>query len=59
MFGVLLGAGLHIGIGVSAKLGLFTIAMVPLYVSFFEAADFEWLSSLWPRPVIEGDKPRA
>ena len=49
MFGVLIGAGLHIGIALSAKLALFTIAMAPLYVSFFEAADFEWLSSLWPR----------
>lgn len=59
MFGVLLGAGLHVGIGLSAKLALFTIAMVPLYVSFFETADFEWLSSLWPRPVSAGDPKRT
>ena len=59
MFGVLLGAGLHVGIGLSAKLALFTIAMVPLYVSFFETADFEWLSSLWPRPVNAGAPKRT
>lgn len=59
MFGVLVGAGLHIGIGVSAKLALFTLAMVPLYLSFFETADFEWLSSLWPPSAIEADRRRT
>jgi Vitamin K-dependent gamma-carboxylase len=59
MFGVLIGAGLHVGIGVSAKLALFTLAMAPLYLSFFEAADFEWLSSLWPPSAIDADRRRT
>ena len=55
--GVVLGAGLHVGIALSAKLALFTLAMVPLYLSFFETADFEWLSSLWPRSVMRARPP--
>jgi hypothetical protein len=39
--GVALGAGLHIGIAMTSELGLFTLAMLPLYGAFFEAQDFD------------------
>jgi hypothetical protein len=51
MFGAVLGAGLHIGIGLGARLALFSLAMIPLYLSFFETHDFEWIRSWWPRPA--------
>ena len=59
MFGVALGVGLHLGIGFGARLALFTLAMVPLYLSFFETQDFEWLRSWWPRPVTPSDQRPA
>ncbi|HEX3598444.1 MAG TPA: HTTM domain-containing protein, partial [Polyangiaceae bacterium] len=59
MLGVAVGLALHLGIGFGAKLALFTLAMVPLYLSFFEAEDFEWLRSWWPPPVTESNQPRA
>ncbi|HEX4338079.1 MAG TPA: HTTM domain-containing protein [Polyangiaceae bacterium] len=57
MFGVLIGVALHLGIGFGAKLALFTLAMMPLYLSFFETADFEWVASWWPRPVSLSEPP--
>jgi hypothetical protein len=59
MLGVALGAGLHFGIALTARLGLFTIAMLPLYLSFFEADDFEWLRSWWPQAVRDPGRGRA
>jgi hypothetical protein len=59
MLGVAVGAALHLGIGFGAKLALFTLAMVPLYLSFFETADFEWIASWWPRPVTESERRKA
>ena len=56
MLGVALGAGLHLGIGLSARLALFTLAMVPLYASFFETQDFAFITSWWPRPVSESSR---
>jgi hypothetical protein len=41
--GVGLGAGLHIGIALTSELALFTLAMLPLYASYFEAADFDYI----------------
>jgi hypothetical protein len=58
MLGVVLGAGLHLGIGLSARLALFTLAMVPLYAAFFETQDFAFVASWWPRPVSESN-PRG
>jgi hypothetical protein len=59
MFGVALGMGLHIGIALSARLALFTIAMLPLYASFFEAEDFAWIRSWWPQPVSHPGRHRG
>jgi hypothetical protein len=53
MLGVALGIGLHVGIALSARLALFTIAMIPLYLSFFESDDFAWIRSWWPQPVSD------
>jgi hypothetical protein len=59
MLGVGIGLALHLGIGFGAKLALFTLSMFPLYLAFFEARDFEWLGSWWPRAAIEPAPPRA
>jgi hypothetical protein len=59
MLGLALGIGLHFGIALSARLGLFTIAMLPLYLSFFEAEDFAWIKSWWPQPVSDPGRGRA
>jgi len=59
VLGLFLGVGLHVGIAISAKLALFALAMVPLYASFLETADFEWLASLWPRAATVTDPRRG
>jgi hypothetical protein len=47
--GVLLGVGLHVGIGVTSKLALFTVCILPLYAAFFEARDFDRIASWFGR----------
>lgn len=47
--GVLAGLALHVGIGVTSKLALFTLSIVPLYFAFFEREDFDRLARLFPR----------
>jgi len=49
--GVCLGASLHIGIAVASKLALFSLAMAPFYVSFFEREDFDALDRIFRRLV--------
>lgn len=39
--GIALGLGLHLGITIVGKLGLFSLAMVPLYLAFLEDEDLE------------------
>jgi hypothetical protein len=58
MLGVALGIGLHVGIALSARLALFTIAMIPLYLAFFEADDFAWVRSWWPQAVSDPGRHR-
>lgn len=51
--GVFLGFCLHVGIALTTKLALFSLAMVPLYLAFFEEQDWEgcqaWLRRVWPK----------
>jgi hypothetical protein len=50
--GVFLGVSLHVGIGVTSKLALFTVCILPLYAAFFERHDFDriaiWLGRIPP-----------
>jgi hypothetical protein len=50
--GVFLGFALHAGIAATTKLALFSLAMVPLYLAFFEQQDWDrcqaWLRRFWP-----------
>jgi hypothetical protein len=54
--GVFLGASLHIGIALGSDLGLFSLAIVPLYFAFFEREDFEWIASWFPPPGAPSQK---
>lgn len=44
--GVFLGASLHVGIAIVSKLALFSLAMAPFYVSFFERQDFDRMARI-------------
>jgi hypothetical protein len=48
-WGFALGLGLHAGIAVSAKLALFSLAMVPLYVAFLEQQDWDTMARWWSK----------
>lgn len=43
LWGLVLGGLLHLGIGLTSTLGLFSLAMVPLYASFLEEAELRAL----------------
>jgi hypothetical protein len=47
--GITLGLGLHAGIALTAKLGLFSLAMVPLYAAFLEKQDWETMACWWAK----------
>lgn len=47
--GIVLGLGLHAGIALSAKLALFSLAMVPLYLAFLEQQDWETVERWWSK----------
>ena len=47
--GLFLGVSLHVGIGLTSKLALFTVTIVPLYAAFFEREDFERIASWFGR----------
>jgi hypothetical protein len=47
--GVFLGVCLHVGIGITSKLALFTVCIVPLYAAFFERRDFERIAGWFGR----------
>jgi hypothetical protein len=47
--GVFLGVGLHVGIGVTSKLALFTVCILPLYFAFFERQDFDRIATWFGR----------
>lgn len=47
--GMALGLGLHAGIALTAKLGLFSLAMVPLYLAFLERRDWEQMVCWWSK----------
>jgi hypothetical protein len=41
--GLLCGLALHLMIGATAKLAIFSICMIPLYMAFFDERDIDWL----------------
>lgn len=45
--GLALGLGLHAGIALTSKLALFSLAMLPLYLAFFERHDWDRLVLWW------------
>ena len=47
--GFFLGFCLHFGIAISAKLALFSVSMLPLYMAFLEKGDFDRLANGWAR----------
>jgi hypothetical protein len=47
--GLALGFALHAGIALTAKLGLFSLAMAPLYLAFLEPSDWERMVRWWSK----------
>lgn len=47
--GIALGFGLHAGIALTAKLALFSLAMLPLYVAFLEQGDWDRMAQWWSK----------
>lgn len=50
-WGLVAGLGFHLAIGVTAKLGIFSLCMIPPYMSFLDAREIDWaIARLKARP---------
>lgn len=62
-FGFLMGLGLHGGIAVTSTIGMFSFAMVPLYLAFLQREDIDDLIALFARfrkaPEAKSAPPEA
>ena len=60
--GMASGFGLHFMIGTTARLGVFSICMIPPYMAYLERGDIDWLIALYQRArslLIRQSVPRA
>lgn len=59
--GIALGFALHAGIALTAKLALFSLAMLPLYCAFLEQRDWELMAQWWSklRQVGRSSRPSS
>jgi hypothetical protein len=53
--GVFLGVSLHLGIAVSSKLALFSIAILAMYPAFLETRDYDAIVALFRRKGESAD----
>jgi hypothetical protein len=58
LFGAFLGFMLHAGIAIATNLSLFSLAMFPLYLAFFETRDWNRLGE-WVRRCTPANRIRA